>query len=68
MYCFLCTIKFFHCVFLIDNTPLDREGEATDIANTIDLLVDERAGFLLGIDILCDGGAIANLKKVRAKG
>lgn len=49
---------------LIDNTPLGREGEATDIANTVDLLVDERAGFLSGIDILCDGGAIANFKKI----
>ncbi|HET9630228.1 MAG TPA: SDR family oxidoreductase [Novosphingobium sp.] len=41
---------------LVENTPVGRWGMPADIANTVDFILSDKAGFLTGSDILVDGG------------
>ncbi|MUK90349.1 SDR family oxidoreductase [Ornithinibacillus sp. L9] len=51
---------------LLDNTPLQREGEPSEIATVVDFLVSDAASYITGTDILVDGGTTANMTKLRA--
>jgi NAD(P)-dependent dehydrogenase (short-subunit alcohol dehydrogenase family) len=41
---------------LVANTPMRRWGVPADIANAVDFILSEKAGFITGSDILVDGG------------
>lgn len=45
-------------------TPLQRNGQPSDIADVINFLVNDGARFITGTDILVDGGVIRNIKKL----
>lgn len=45
-------------------TPLKRNGQPEEIADVIHFLTSEVARFITGTDILVDGGAIHNIKKM----
>lgn len=47
---------------VVDATPLGRWGTAIDIADLADFLLSDRASFITGTDILCDGGVSAALR------
>ena len=57
---------------VIDNiikvTPIGRIGKAEDIADLTEYLCSDKAAFLTGIDILCDGGSTYNVMKLRGMG
>lgn len=46
-------------------TPLQREGEASEIATAVDFLLSDAASYISGIDLRVDGGTVANLQKVQ---
>ena len=46
-------------------TPLQREGEASEIATAVDFLLSDAASYVSGIDLRVDGGTVANLQKVQ---
>jgi len=50
---------------LLQHTPLRREGDADEIAKVVEFLVSEAASYVTGIDILVDGGTIANMARMR---
>ena len=52
---------------MLDNTPLQREGEPSEIASVVEFLLSDAASYITGTDILVDGGTTANMKKVQAK-
>lgn len=45
-------------------TPLKRNGQPQDIAQVVEFLISDAAGFITGTDILVDGGVIHNIKKM----
>jgi Dehydrogenases with different specificities (related to short-chain alcohol dehydrogenases) len=47
---------------LLDNTPLGREGEASEIAGAVAFLVGEDASYITGTDIRVDGGTVARVQ------
>lgn len=47
---------------VVDATPMGRWGTAIDIAALADFLLSDRAGFITGTDVLCDGGVSAAFK------
>ncbi len=51
---------------LLAHTPLRREGQAEEIASVVGFLTSEAASYVTGIDILVDGGTIANMGRMRA--
>jgi NAD(P)-dependent dehydrogenase (short-subunit alcohol dehydrogenase family) len=46
---------------LIDQTPLQREGQAAEVAAVVAFLLSDAASFVNGIDVLVDGGVVAAL-------
>lgn len=52
---------------LLQNTPLRREGEPSEIASVIEFLFSDAASYITGTDILVDGGTIANMARMRSK-
>lgn len=45
-------------------TPLKRNGKPEDVADVINFLVNDKARFITGSDILVDGGAIQKIKEM----
>lgn len=45
-------------------TPLLRNGKPKDVASAVAFLVDDRASFITGTDILVDGGLTLNLPEI----
>jgi len=45
-----------HVRDLIENTPVRRWGTPADIANAVEFVLSDKAGFVTGSDILVDGG------------
>lgn len=45
-------------------TPLQRNGQAEDIANVVHFLSSNKASFITGTDIIVDGGVIENIKNI----
>ncbi len=52
---------------MLDNTPLQREGESKEIATAVEFLISDAASYITGTDLLVDGGTTANMKKLQAK-
>lgn len=52
---------------LLDNTPLQREGEAREIATAVEFLISDAASYITGTDLLVDGGTTANMAKLQAE-
>lgn len=50
---------------MLELTPLQREGEASEIATAIAFLLSNDASYISGIDLRVDGGTVANLEKVK---
>lgn len=50
---------------MLDLTPLLREGDSSEIASAVGFLLSDAASYVTGIDLLVDGGTIANLKKMQ---
>lgn len=51
---------------MLEITPLQREGEASEIATAVEFLLSDAASYISGIDLRVDGGTIANLNRVQA--
>jgi len=51
---------------LFAHAPLQREGEAEEIASVVDFLTSDVASYVTGLDILVDGGTIANMARMSA--
>jgi NAD(P)-dependent dehydrogenase (short-subunit alcohol dehydrogenase family) len=47
---------------ILDNTPVGRLGRAEEVADLVAYLVSDAAGFVSGIDVLIDGGALEGLR------
>ena len=47
-------------------TPLQRNGQADDVANVVHFLASDAANFINSTDILVDGGVIHNIKKMQS--
>ncbi|WP_370323577.1 SDR family oxidoreductase [Candidatus Kurthia intestinigallinarum] len=50
---------------MLELTPLQREGEASEIATAVAFLLSDDASYISGIDLRVDGGTVANLEKVK---
>ena len=46
---------------MIDYAALRRFGKPEEIAELLAFCASEKAGYLTGIDILCDGGVVASM-------
>jgi NAD(P)-dependent dehydrogenase (short-subunit alcohol dehydrogenase family) len=47
---------------LVDNTPAGRWGTPADIANAVEFVLSDKAGFITGSDLLVDGGVSAYIQ------
>jgi NAD(P)-dependent dehydrogenase (short-subunit alcohol dehydrogenase family) len=47
--------------WMMEQSPLMREGSMIEIADAVDFLVSSRASFISGTDLLVDGGLTAVL-------
>lgn len=47
--------------FMVEHTPLRREGRAEELAAVVDFLCSDDASYLTGVDIVVDGGVTAGL-------
>lgn len=52
---------------MLDNTPLQREGEASEIATAVQFVVSDAASYITGTDIRVDGGTTANMTRLRSQ-
>ncbi|WP_419958874.1 SDR family oxidoreductase [Psychrobacillus sp. BM2] len=50
---------------MLEITPLQREGEASEIAKAAEFLLSDAASYITGTDLRVDGGTIANLNRVQ---
>ncbi|UFT99961.1 SDR family oxidoreductase [Radiobacillus kanasensis] len=50
---------------MLDNTPLQREGEASEIATAVEFLLSDAASYITGTDLRVDGGTVANLNRLQ---
>lgn len=46
---------------MLDKTPLGRHGYPEEVAKLIAFLVSDKASFMTGVDVICDGGVVAGL-------
>ncbi|WP_054711486.1 SDR family oxidoreductase [Bacillus sp. JCM 19041] len=51
---------------LLEQTPLQREGESMEIAAVVAFLLSDDASYVTGTDIRVDGGTVANVAKMQA--
>lgn len=51
---------------LLDNTPLGREGEASEIAGAVAFLCGSDSSYITGTDIRVDGGTVAKVQGLAA--
>lgn len=49
---------------MVENTPAQRTGEPSDIANAVKFLASDEASFITGTDLLVDGGLSLVLKSM----
>ncbi|OCS84614.1 SDR family oxidoreductase [Caryophanon tenue] len=49
---------------MLQITPLQREGESSEIATAVAFLLSDAASYITGIDLRVDGGTIANISKM----
>jgi NAD(P)-dependent dehydrogenase (short-subunit alcohol dehydrogenase family) len=54
--------------FLVQQTPLGREGRADEVAAVAAFLLSDEASFVNGIDVIVDGGVVAALRAARPDG
>lgn len=52
---------------LLANTPLGREGEASEIASAVYFLCSSESSYITGTDLLVDGGTVANMSKLASQ-
>jgi NAD(P)-dependent dehydrogenase (short-subunit alcohol dehydrogenase family) len=52
--------------FIVEHTPLGRQGTADDVARVVAFLVSDDAAFMTGCDVLVDGGAVPTLERLFA--
>ncbi|RKQ28659.1 SDR family oxidoreductase [Oceanobacillus halophilus] len=51
---------------MLDNTPLQREGEPSEIATAVEFLISDAASYITGTDLRVDGGTTANMAKLQS--
>ena len=50
--------------FMVEHTPLGREGTAEELAAVVDFLCSDDASYLTGVDVVVDGGVTAGLESL----
>lgn len=50
--------------FMVEHTPLRREGTAEELAAVVDFLCSDDASFVTGVDLTADGGVTAGLESL----
>jgi NAD(P)-dependent dehydrogenase (short-subunit alcohol dehydrogenase family) len=51
---------------LVEQTPLDRQGRAEELAAVVAFLLSDEASFVSGTDIVVDGGMCAGMEHMMA--
>ena len=49
--------------FMLEHTPLGREGTADELAAVVEFLCSDAASFVTGVDLTVDGGVMAGLER-----
>lgn len=52
--------------FMVEHTPLGREGTAEELATVVDFLCSDDASYITGVDLTVDGGVMAGLEALAA--